>query len=466
MNKDLLKFMEGLKNQVDKNILAMKADNLNLRKEMKEEISTLMKKVENAKIEAVEKENNDKLAMFEVNKKLGEIENMVKFTKNACERNKKEATEQEERVAAFKRSTGLDKPATPTAGNQPPVQPATQKTWSKVVQITKIKPSNSTVDQAAASEVIGTAEKDDEKKVMKSKLKHDLKMGDSLHSSDDWSWDESDDQRDRTADRERKNKEKKREMYLKRKEKKKKTARKAKHMLSIGPIKKESVDYFFNVTADYELAKEMAVKEWLTNYLQLGEDDLKDFEVAETMLSANREDNIIYVTFLDYESIRELHRRVAQIQNDKIQTRNYVPPQFWEQYNFLSKFCASKRAEEPPMKTLMRFSDVDIEILMKPRGSPEPYVVVPLEEIEKIAPILKYDHSVTWKKCIDRPPRQPVSNVRTVCPPSIRGVDMQRQLSSSSSNLSSGNPTKKLRTSAGDPAEQMEMQCDTEEESL
>ena len=98
------------------------------------------------------------------------------------------------------------------------------------------------------------------------------------------------------------------------------------------------------------------------------------------------------------------------------------------------------------MKTLLRFSDSDIEVLVKRKGTNEPYVVVPLEEIETQAPIPKYDHSISWKKIIYRPARQKAQVTGKVCPPSLKGSRLQlRQLSSSSSDSTLANPSKKYR---------------------
>ena len=49
----------------------------------------------------------------------------------------------------------------------------------------------------------------------------------------------------------------------------KKTATKARHILGIGPIRRDSISHFFEATADWELAKKLAVNEFLEIYLQL-----------------------------------------------------------------------------------------------------------------------------------------------------------------------------------------------------
>ena len=62
------------------------------------------------------------------------------------------------------------------------------------------------------------------------------------------------------------------------------------------------------------------------------------------------EDDIIYVTFKDFESVKEIHRRVAKVKNDEIKVMYFIPPQFWDRYCFLSKHSANLRAEKRKLR--------------------------------------------------------------------------------------------------------------------
>ena len=90
-----------------------------------------------------------------------------------------------------------------------------------------------------------------------------MKIGDSSgesHDENDWSWDESDQDWNGTEERKEKEKRKKINRYRKRKNLEEKTAKKAHHMIGLGPVRQSSIDFFLTATADYTLAKEMAIK--------------------------------------------------------------------------------------------------------------------------------------------------------------------------------------------------------------
>ena len=221
------------------------------------------------------------------------------------------------------------------------------------------------------------------KKFEKEARKEALKMGDSpRHSEEDWSWDECEQEWEGTAEKRDSENRKKAERYRRKKNLEKKTATKAQHILGIGPIRRESIGYFFDATADWELAKKLAINEYLEEYLQFNTDDINDFEVIETMISKS-DDEILYATLF---AIKEIHRRVAELRNDEIMIRNYIPPQFWERYRFLSQYCADLRANDPNLKTNIQFNDKDIEVLTKKRRSDDTFKVLELKEIEEKGP--------------------------------------------------------------------------------
>ena len=183
----------------------------------------------------------------------------------------------------------------------------------------------------------------------------------------------------------------------------------------------------------------MAIDEYLSEYLQLEEEERKIFVILETSI-AKSDDELIYVTFQDFDSVRDIKSRVAEVKNDEIVMRNFIPPQYWGRYKFLSNYCAEKQSGDENLKTMIRFNDTDMEVLFKNRKVENQFNVLSLKDIEtETGPIPKFDHSVSWVRRQDRPPRNPLRKItEPVCPPSLRGSSISKQTSVSSSS-SSGN---------------------------
>ena len=108
--------------------------------------------------------------------------------------------------------------------------------------------------------------------------------------------------------------------------------------------------------------------------------------------------------------IRELYSRKAESRNDNLTIRNYVPPNFHERFMFLNKICAEKRAENPQLKTQIRFGKKDVEIYTKLRGDDHGFKKVPLEDFTDPKMIPKFDAKIKWRRYKDKIPR--ISNKR------------------------------------------------------
>ena len=94
-------------------------------------------------------------------------------------------------------------------------------------------------------------------------------------------------------------------------------------------------------------------------------------------------------------------------------------------FSYLSKLCAYLRRENKDKKTIVRFSGKDLEVLVKDRRIEDNYRLLPLEEIEKLGPIPKFDHTIVWKKRMDKPPRRQLIPVTgKIITPSIRQTDL------------------------------------------
>ena len=106
---------------------------------------------------------------------------------------------------------------------------------------------------------------EEEKRIEKDNLKNDLKMGDSSHNEDNWSWGEGDADWDGTADKREREQKKKIKRYRMRKMREEKTAKKAMHMIGLGPISLASVEYFNEITADHDSARRWQLKNFCPN---------------------------------------------------------------------------------------------------------------------------------------------------------------------------------------------------------
>ena len=113
------------------------------------------------------------------------------------------------------------------------------------------------------------------------------------------------------------------------------------------------------------------------------------------------------------------------------------------------------KQKDKDIKFQIRFSETDLEVLIKNRRLDENYYILPLSDISKDGNIPRFNHNITWTKRNDRPQREPLKPVLSkVCPPSLRRLDLLRLLSSSSSDLQrltstsssdSSQPKKKVR---------------------
>ena len=431
---DLYNLLNSLKIQADNNTNTIK-------EEMKKGMDDMNEKLEEVKKEACAKEKRDEMKMKGVEERLKTIEKKLKNAKDKCAEREELARKQLERVNEFKESVGLEKEIEPEKdkGKKPVLwsellkeeQDAEKKRREKA-KMEELRKTKTWKKEIYAKEREKETEDDreiekkievEEKKKKLVDLKSKLKIGDddSLHGEEDWSWGEMDEEWEGTEEKLTHEKRKKIERYRKRKQLVESTALKAKHMLGMGPIKEQSIAYFMDITADHVTAKEMAVREFMSEYLEFSEGEMMEHDIIETLISS-RNDDIVYVTFAEHATIREIHARAADIKNDDINLRNYVPPQFWARYSFLSSYCKSLRDNNSDTKTMMRFTNTDIEVLTKDRTKQEGYKVLELQEIEAESGVIpKFQHQIKWNRRSDVPHRKKVTPVKgKVCPPSLR----------------------------------------------
>ena len=418
-----------------------------IKKEVNKKIENLERKVDSAKYEANEKEAKNSILMNKMNKRLLDLEE--KFRIEALEKKQKENTVQKERVKEFEEAVGLNivRPESlvriktwtelieenkeKERARREKAKDEEQKKWKKQIEIRK------RVEQI---EKVGEKSVEEEKKkshdeiVKKKSNDKDLKLdtSDNSPNEDDWSWDESDKDWDGTEERRNDERRKKILRYRRRKMLRTKTATRAKHMIGLGPILKQSVNYFHDITSDIEEAKKMAINEFMITYLQFTEEEVQETNIVDTATSKS-DDEIIYVTFSDHDTIRDIYGRAAEIRNNSIQTRVFVPPQFWPRYQHISHYCAKLREDNKDLKTIIRFGNDDVEVMIRDRSKDEQFKVLSLDEIEESGTIPKFKHEVIWRKRSERPLKKNLRTVSgTIVPPSLQRSPISRSSSSGS----------------------------------
>ena len=173
------------------------------------------------------------------------------------------------------------------------------------------------------------------------------------------------------------------------------------------------------VEGDIKKARVKAVRDYMMTYLQYTEDELRKVVIEDTKVST-KGDKTVYVAFRDIETIKDIHWRVLEIKNPEIGIMNYIPPQFWQCYMFLNRDCAEYRRVNPDIKTQLRFGKVDIEVLMKTKGSPEHYINVTFNTFTNPAEVPTFDFSLKWTQRKEREPRGKLV--------SIEGMDRQKEI--------------------------------------
>ena len=112
------------------------------------------------------------------------------------------------------------------------------------------------------------------------------------------------------------------------------------------------------------------------------------------------------------------------MQNPKQVARNYIPPQLYKKYMFLSNACRDYRTDYKDIKTQLRFTEKGIEIMIKTKGSGEPYKTTSYNEIMDTSNIPQFDHSLSWNIWKDRPARKIMDpSPGRDAPPSMRNHD-------------------------------------------
>ena len=185
---------------------------------------------------------------------------------------------------------------------------------------------------------------------------------------------------------------------------KREVATKASHMASLGPISLQSVNFFQKDGNTFEIAKTLAVCEFLQYNLGYTMEDLNKIEILETRMSMSG-DEFINVALVSDDDIYKIYIQQSEIRNEDITIRCYIPPNFHKRFMALNSICTDKRKEDPLLKTQLRFGHKDIKVYTKVKGEDSGFRKVELEDFTDVSQLPSFNHSIKWKRYCDRSPR-------------------------------------------------------------
>ena len=221
-----------------------------------------------------------------------------------------------------------------------------------------------------------------------------------------------------TVQRKNKNKIKLKKAKDKKRSKREEIAQKASHMIGLGPIDKKELLEELKNTKDFEKVKVEAVKNYLKRFFKYNKEELDRLTIVSTKYS-DKGEGILYVAFADQGDIKDVYSRKAECRRNDVTVRMYIPPQFYERFAALNNICKEKRMDDDDLKTQVRFGHDDLEILVKTKGTEEPFKNVNLKEFIGDMTLPEFDYSIKWKKQIDRSPRRHVSSSRSSSPANL-----------------------------------------------
>ena len=189
-------------------------------------------------------------------------------------------------------------------------------------------------------------------------------------------------------------------------------------------------------------------------------------------------DKLVYSAMERYESVKEIHIRRASCGDDMIIVREYIPPQFWDRFKAIGRKASEKRADNPNLKTQIRWGEKDLEIYTKLKGRNEQMTRTSLKEFMEDSSLPDFDFRIKWQQRFEtRDRRQPDFRKVRNGPPSLEEdtaiTDHRKNLRRQRSTNSNNETTKKSRNSNSQtedmddyesPASRNEEDVDVEEE--
>ena len=110
----------------------------------------------------------------------------------------------------------------------------------------------------------------------------------------------------------------------------------------------------------------------------------------------------------------------------------------------------------------VRFGHKDLEVLLKTRGSNEPFRLVNLRDFVGTETLPEFDHDLVWRNHKDRPPRRRVTSSRSSSPNVPRTKKLIRNLSIGSQDKTVNKRSRTDRSSDSSSASDTTSGSDTE----
>ena len=150
------------------------------------------------------------------------------------------------------------------------------------------------------------------------------------------------------------------------------------------------------------------------------DDELEDMVIKETREAAS--DNIIYMAMEDQKHAKKIYYWKADSRKDSIEVKNYILPQFFEQFKALNRLCAARQVEDKQLKMQLRFGEKDLEVYVKKKGTNGQFRKVELNEfVGKEVELPPFYAGIKWKMNSDRLSRKKLDYTeRRGAPPSMR----------------------------------------------
>ena len=193
---------------------------------------------------------------------------------------------------------------------------------------------------------------------------------------------------------------------MKKREKMHELSTKMQHIVGVGPITDQTIDFFHEETGNREEARKRSVQEFLSYRLDFTDEEMMDINIVDTKRGNKKE--IIYFAVENKETIKEIHFRRAACGNDSIQVLDYIPPQYHTRYMAVGKRAADIRSKDKTIKTQIRWGEKDLEIYTKKKGgdNKEQFKRIELIEFMGGEELPEVDCSIKWRWSKERVQRR------------------------------------------------------------
>ena len=212
-------------------------------------------------------------------------------------------------------------------------------------------------------------------------------------------------------------------------------------MVSISPIREDSIKHFEVQTKDIDEALKLAVKEYLIYFLAYDEEELESYIILDVKKAAKGD--VLYIALEDKSQLKEIYFRKVASENQDLVIRDYIAPQYHARYMAVAATAAEQRALNPNIKTQIRWGDHDLKLFFKNKKTvsekPEPFKKINVKEFMEGSNLPEFDMSMKWnRKDENRVRKELVFGERRPALPSLRNnlqerSGLTRQLSSASS---------------------------------